>query len=68
MVHSLYLMKLSRLSTVEVLNSSLMSRPSALWWGGMFERMMRPMKRCLKKSLGRCRIDYEQLHTLLVEV
>ena len=26
--------------------------PSAHWWGGMFERMIQSMKRCLRKLLG----------------
>ena len=42
--------------------------PSAPWWGGMFEPMIRSMKRCLRKLLGRSRVDYEQLHTLLAEI
>ena len=34
----------------------------------MFERMIRSMKRCLRKLLGRSRVDYEQLHMLLTEI
>ena len=34
----------------------------------MFERMIRCMKRCLKKLLGRSRVDYEQLYRLLAEI
>ena len=41
---------------------------SAPWWVGMFERMMRSMKRCLRELLGRSRVDYEQLLTLLSEI
>ena len=42
--------------------------PSAPWCGGMLERMIRSMKRCLKKLLGRSRVDYEQLHKVLAEI
>ena len=26
--------------------------PKALWWGGVFERMVRSTKRCLRKIIG----------------
>ena len=42
--------------------------PSAPWLGGMSEWMIRSMKRCLRKLLGRSRVDYDQLHTLLAEI
>ena len=38
------------------------------WWGGMFERLIRSTKRCLKKSLKGGRYDYEKLSTLLAEI
>ena len=38
--------------------------PSVPLWGGIFERMIRSMKRCLRQS----RVDYKQLHTLLAEI
>ena len=34
----------------------------------MFERMVRSMKRCFKRLLGRSRVDYGQLHTPLAEI
>ena len=40
----------------------------APWWGGFFERMIKSTKRCLKKILGRARLTYEELLTVLVEV
>ena len=40
----------------------------APWWGGMFERLIKSMKRCLKKTIGRARLTYEELSTLLAEV
>ena len=49
-------MKLSRLSTVEVLNGSLIY-PVPL--SGMSEQMIPSMKRCLKKLLGQSRVYYE---------
>ena len=40
----------------------------APWWGGMFERMVRVTKRCLKKAIGQQRLTYEELLTILTEV
>ena len=40
----------------------------APWWGGIFERMVRSAKRCLKKSIGRNCLFYEELLTLVIEV
>ena len=34
----------------------------------MFEGMIRSMKKCLKKLLGRSKVGYEQLQTLLAEI
>ena len=42
--------------------------PKAPWWGGVFERMVKAMKRCLRKSLGRARLTLDELTTALVEV
>ena len=40
----------------------------APWWGGMFERMIRATKRCLKRAIGSRRLTYEQLYTVLTEI
>ena len=40
----------------------------APWWGGVFERMVRSTKRCLKKTIGRARLTYDELLTSLIEV
>ena len=40
----------------------------APWWGGFFERMIQNAKRCLRKTLANAKLDYDELHTLLVEV
>ena len=61
-------MKLSGLSTVEVLNGSLIYPVSLPLWGGMFERMIRSMKKYLILLLGQSRVDYEQLHKSLAEI
>ena len=42
--------------------------PKAPWWGGIFERLVRSVKRCLKKILGLARLTYDELLTALVEV
>ena len=40
----------------------------APWWGGFYERLIQSMKRCLKKTIGKARMTYDELHTVLVEV
>ena len=38
------------------------------WWGGMFERLVRSVKRCLIKEIGNSKLTFEELMTLLVEI
>ena len=40
----------------------------APWWGGFFERLVQSVKQCLKKSVGRARLSYDKLSTLLIEI
>ena len=40
----------------------------APWWGGIFERLVRSVKRCQKKTIGGARLTYEELLTVVVEV
>ena len=40
----------------------------AAWYGAIWERLVRSVKRCLKKVIGRTSLIYEELTTLLVEV
>ncbi|XP_068723639.1 uncharacterized protein [Montipora capricornis] len=40
----------------------------APWWGGFFERMIQNVKRSLRKTLRNAKLDYDELHTILVEV
>lgn len=40
----------------------------APWWGGIFERMVRSTKRCLKKMIGQARLTYDELLTAVTEV
>jgi hypothetical protein len=42
--------------------------PRAPWTGGVFERMIRSTKRCLKKVIGKSSLSFEELETVLVEV
>ncbi|OXA36644.1 uncharacterized protein LOC110862921 [Folsomia candida] len=41
--------------------------PSAAWWGGFWERLIRSVKDLLKRMLGHRKLDYEQLLTCLYE-
>ena len=40
----------------------------APWWGGFFERLIGLAKACLRKVLGRARLTFDELRTVLVEV
>ena len=40
----------------------------APWWGGLFERLIKSTKRCLRKLIGRAKLDYDELSTLLAEI
>ena len=42
--------------------------PASPWWGGIFERMVRSTKRCLKKVLLNAKLSYEELQTVLFEI
>ena len=39
----------------------------APWWGGVFERMIQSTKRCIRKTIGRARLTYDELLTVLAE-
>ena len=39
-----------------------------LWWGGIFEWMVRSVKRCLRKTIGRGRLTLDELLTATAEV
>ncbi|KAF2879705.1 hypothetical protein ILUMI_26468 [Ignelater luminosus] len=41
--------------------------PTASWWGGFWERLIRVSKRLLRKILGRASLNYEELVTLVYE-
>ncbi|XP_055944564.1 uncharacterized protein LOC129975526 [Argiope bruennichi] len=41
--------------------------PTAAWWGGWWERMIRMLKEMLRRILGRKSIDYEELETLICD-
>ena len=40
----------------------------ALWWGSFFERLIQNQKRCLRKTLRNAKLNYDELHTVLVKV
>ena len=41
--------------------------PRASWWGGLFEIMVKSVKRCLRKTLKNALLRYEELETVLLE-
>lgn len=40
----------------------------AAWWGGFWERLVRSVKICLKRVLGKASLNFEELTTILAEV
>ena len=40
----------------------------APWWGGFWERMVGITKRCLRKTIGRSNLTFEELRTVIVEI
>ena len=40
----------------------------APWWGGIFERLVRSTKRCLRKAIGKRRLTFEELVTVLDQI
>ena len=46
----------------------MFNAPKAPWWGGLFERMVRSVKRCLRKIIGRACLSLDELHTAVIEV
>ncbi|XP_069182174.1 uncharacterized protein [Procambarus clarkii] len=42
--------------------------PRAPWQGGFYERMIGTVKKCLRKTLHRHKINYSELQTLVMEI
>ena len=40
----------------------------APWWGGMWERLVSCVKRCLKRTIGRKQLNYIELQTVILEI
>ena len=38
------------------------------WWGGFYERIIRTVKSSLRKTLGRARLNYEEMETVTSEI
>lgn len=57
---------------IQYLNSKRISwefiAERAPWWGGFWERMVRSIKSCLKKTIGRATLTFEELFTLCAEI
>lgn len=41
--------------------------PSAAWWGGWWERLIRLLKDLLKRTLGRTSLNFEEMNTVLCD-
>ena len=53
-------------STVSVKGSFNLER--APWWGGIFERMIQTAKRCLRKTIGKAKLTFDEFSTAIAEV
>ena len=42
--------------------------PASPWWGGFYERLVRSVKMSLKKILGKSRLSYEKIETVLLKI
>ena len=40
----------------------------APWWGGFWERLVKGVKRCLKKTIGRSTLTLDELTTIMIEI
>ena len=38
------------------------------WWGGIYERLIRDLKKALYKSLGRCHLSFDNLETVIMDI
>ena len=41
--------------------------PSAAWWGGWWERLVRSLKQILRKVIGKASLNYEEMITILCD-
>jgi len=65
---------LRQLDWEKILKTSVIERidwrfnpPTAAWWGGCWERLIRLLKQLLKKTLERASLTYEELETVLCD-
>ena len=42
--------------------------PASPWWGGFYESLVRTVKACPKKTLGKAFVTFEELQTILCEI
>ena len=42
--------------------------PLSPWWGGFYERLIRIVKSTLRQLLGKIRLNYEELSTIITEI
>ena len=42
--------------------------PRSPWWGAFYERLIRIIKEALKKVVGKAKLTYEEMETVLIEI
>ena len=40
----------------------------APWWGGLFERLIKSTKRCLRKMVGQGKFSYDEMNAVITEI
>lgn len=58
--------EVQRVSTIMRIKWKL-NAPTAAWWGGFFERMIKIVKNLLRRVLGMSSVSYEEMETLLCD-
>jgi hypothetical protein len=52
----------------EIKTQWIFTLQKAPWWGGMYEWMIKSVKRCLRKTIGKAKLTYDELLTAITEV
>ena len=42
--------------------------PLSPWWGGFYEKLARTVESTLRKTLGRSKLNFEELYTIVTQV
>jgi len=66
LLRSINWQKIARQYTLEQIEWRF-NPPTAAWWGGWWERLIRILKGLLKKTLKRAQLNFEEMSTILCD-